>query len=411
MIRFMADTWQEAVLRPIAMAAPNTWVYSEIMAPDFRFVLALVLAAVSLILALRSRLDPVASAGQRPTLALLLLVFVSFFPWMGTTGNGRYFMPYLLLIGPLCIGLVNILSITRSMKASLALLLLGVQGFAFFQNNPWRANDSWQSIAWKDYPYFSMEIDEKVLDKDSVYISVGNNSFSLVAPLFPASSQWVNLSIFSGADVNKSIPIYEPVRRRLLTAKSLKLFQRSAPREMLPGTNQPNSNAIAAINSYLRPHLLALKEPTDCILLTSRTLGIHTHTLADDSRTEKDRIVKNAGFWVCSLTYPASFTEDEKFDPARLVAKNALERMESLCPRHFPPGQELVGPHPAGFTRAYASSDSALIITRDGHIYFKYARTLNPQLIAMVDDVIRPEYKFDCDKFKGRGGLPWEREI
>lgn len=410
MIRFMADTWQEAVFRPIAMAAPSTWVYSEIMAPDFRFVSALVLAVATLILALY-RSDAAVSAGQRPTFALLFLVFISFIPWMSTTGNGRYFMPYLLLIGPLCIGLVNILSITRNMKASLVLLILGIQGFAFFQNNPWIAADSWQSVAWKDSPYFLVETEEKALDKDSLYISVGNNSFSLVAPLFSPSSQWVNLSIFSGIDVKKNVPIYEPVRRRLLTARSLKLFQRSAPREMLAGTNQPNSNAIAAINAYLRPHLLALKEPTDCILLPSKTLGNHTHTLADDSRTEKERFVNNAGFWICSLTYPITFNEDESADPARIVAKNALERMESLCPRNFPPGQQLVGPHPAGFTRAYPSSDSALIITRDGHIYFKYSRALNPQLIAMVDDIQLPEYKFDCNKFKGRGGLPWDREI
>ena len=34
MIRFLADTWRDAILRPVAMAAPNSSVYIEIAAPD-----------------------------------------------------------------------------------------------------------------------------------------------------------------------------------------------------------------------------------------------------------------------------------------------------------------------------------------------------------------------------------------
>ncbi|MBK9198131.1 hypothetical protein [Candidatus Skiveiella danica] len=49
MIRFLADTWRDALLRPVAMAAPNSSVYIEIAAPDFRFVLALGLGVLALI--------------------------------------------------------------------------------------------------------------------------------------------------------------------------------------------------------------------------------------------------------------------------------------------------------------------------------------------------------------------------
>lgn len=410
MIRLMADTWQEAVLRPLAMAAPNGWVYSEIMAPDFRFVLAIALSVAALFsaLILRRAQEPV---GRRPVIALLSLTFLSFVPWMATTGNGRYFMTYLLLIGPLCLGLVSILSTTRSMKASLALLLVGLQGFALYQNNPWRPFDSWQSIPWKEAPYFSIDVDPSILVQDATYVSIANMSLSLVAPQFPASSHWVNLSIFSGADVSKGAAIYEPVRKLLQSSRTLKLFQRSAPREMEPGTNQPNHKAIAAINSYLQPHRLALKEPTDCLLLTSKSLVFTTFISTDESDLEKERIKSRAGFWICSLEYPVKQILSEEANPADSIARRVFERMESLCPRFFAPGQELVGNHPAGQTRAYASSDSSLVVTRDGQVYFQYARTLNPQKIGQVDEILQPGYKLDCTKFKGRAGLPWEREI
>ncbi|MBK6928755.1 MAG: hypothetical protein IPH15_14970 [Comamonadaceae bacterium] len=96
MIRFLADTWRDAILRPMAMAAPNSSVYIEIAAPDFRFALALGLGFLALISTRKASRAP----GWLPTLALFALVFLSFIPWMRTTGNGRYFMPYLILIGP-----------------------------------------------------------------------------------------------------------------------------------------------------------------------------------------------------------------------------------------------------------------------------------------------------------------------
>ena len=87
MIRLMADTWLDALLRPVAMAAPNGWIYTEIMAPDFRFVFALGLALAALVAVARGKGKP---AARRPVFVLLALTFVSFVPWMATTGNGSY---------------------------------------------------------------------------------------------------------------------------------------------------------------------------------------------------------------------------------------------------------------------------------------------------------------------------------
>ena len=52
-MRFQPDTWLEALLRPVAMAAADANVYVEIMAPDFRFVFVLALLA-GLLPAMRS---------------------------------------------------------------------------------------------------------------------------------------------------------------------------------------------------------------------------------------------------------------------------------------------------------------------------------------------------------------------
>ena len=408
MIRFMADTWVEVLLRPLVMAAPNGWAYVEAMAPDFRFVLALALALVALATIIARKNENVR---WKPAFLLLGLIFVSFVPWMATTGNGRYFMPYLILIGPLCIGLIRIFPTTRIMTAAVAFLVVGLQGFALYQNNPWKPIDLWEWVSWNDAPYFSIDIDPLALDPFATYISVSNQSLSLVAPQFPASSHWVNLSVFTGDDVSKKSTAYEPVRKILETSSSLKLFQRSAPRQMVVGTDQPNQNAISAINAYLQPHRLAIKEPTDCQLLRSKSLISNTLIGTDENEVQRSQIQSQVGFWICSLKYPVTLAPIANITLAELKARQVFEKMESLCPRFFPSGQKLVGSHPAGYARVYASSDSSLIVSKDDNVYFTYARALNPQKIGPVNEILKPEFVLDCNNFQGRKGLPWEREI
>src|SRR5688572_17858799 len=107
MIRFMPDTWRDAILRPIAMAAPDSGVYIEIMAPDLRFAMIGLLLLIWTMVIWRVKWRPT------PTLMLLVFVVTAFVPWLATTGNGRYFIPILLAAGPLCIALIYHLPYTK----------------------------------------------------------------------------------------------------------------------------------------------------------------------------------------------------------------------------------------------------------------------------------------------------------
>jgi hypothetical protein len=405
-IRFMADTWRDAVMRPLAMAAPNSWVYTEIFAPDFRFVFALGLAVAALI-AMSIYKRP--NADRWPVLILLGLTFLSFVPWMATSGNGRYFMPYLVLVGPLCIGLVNILSCTKGMKASIVLLVLGMQGFALFQNNPWKPFNSWGGTPWLDAPYFSIDVDPKAIDPNTTYITVTKLSMSLLAPQFPAASRWVNLSVFEGSDVSKPSRIYDPVVKILGVSTSLKLFQRSKPQWMQVGTDQPNQIALNAFNKDLQPHRLAIKVPTDCKLLASKSQGFSVLQVTSDNADEASR--HTPGFWICALEYPVATALKAQLTEGSMKAAQVFEKMESLCPRFFPPGQTMVDTHPSGYSRAYPGSDTSLILKQDGDLYVKNELALDPEKIGQADEVLNKRQSMDCTKFRGRSGLPWEREI
>ena len=126
---------------------------------------------------------------------------------------------------------------------------------------------------------------------------------------------------------------------------------------------------------------------------------------------EKARIIDQSGFWICPIEYSQTKKASTSLSNEEFNAKVLFETMERICPRFFAPGQKHVSPHSPGFYRRYGSSDSFLIATKDGRLYFKYDRALNPQLIGKAEDVLSPGFNYDCTKFKGRAGLPWEREI
>ncbi len=148
MIRFLPDSWRDAVLRPFAMAAPDGGVYVEIMAPDFRFAFILLLIPVLTLLVV---LRPWRNPSFKPVAILLTATAMAFVPWMLTTGNGRYFIPFLLVAGPLCLGLVYLLPTTRAFRLAIATCLVAIQATAIYETNPFRL---WDWARWQDAPYF-----------------------------------------------------------------------------------------------------------------------------------------------------------------------------------------------------------------------------------------------------------------
>ncbi|MGE4240228.1 hypothetical protein [Ramlibacter sp.] len=407
MIRFIPDTLREWLLRPIAMAAPDGWVYTEICAPDFRFAILLLLLAA--VLAFRIRRDGVRLG--RPLLAAIFLCAISFVPWLATTGNGRYFMPYLLLVGPLCIALAVRLPVTAAMRSFVVVMVVAAQGFALAQNSPWKPFDSWEWIPWREAPYFSIDTAPVANDKDVTYVGISLMTLSLIAPQFPPEVRWVNLSTFDGADVGKGrIRHYERMNE-LLDGGRLRLLHRTQPRAIEEEVMQPNVRAVTEIDAALAPHRLALRKPTDCVLLRSRSLSKLTMTMEGDSPQRKAQLEDRAGFWACTLVRVPDAPVPREPTPAELHAKAVFEKVETLCPRFFPAGQETVRTTGTVHVRIYHASDSILMLASDDELYIKYERALNPQRLALGKEVLQPGFRLDCNAFRGRSGLPWERAI
>ena len=393
-IRFLPDTWRDAIWRPISMAAPDAGVYVEIMAPDIRFTAIIALALVWIILAFRTK--------WRFSAVIVLSVFVltAFVVWLATTGNGRYFIPILLAAGPLCIGLIYHLPTSRSFRAIIAICIVGAQAFVVHENNPWHW---WGYAAWNEAPFFEVALDEKALSESSTYVTVLSNSYSLLAPRFPQDSHWVNIS--GVLDAGKSTE-GRRIQALLAASKSLMLLTLAKP-DSTTVDGRPSAELKSAISGVLANQQLALREPDGCRLLPSKGL---TNRDPKNSVLVDPSILAQYGFWICPLRYPATLPAKVRFEN-NLKVDNVFAAIEKTCPRFFRPGEAPSARVGDGFIRHYPSADMKLYVLDDGSVIYKYWRAMNPVLIGTIGDVLADGFTMDCNTIRGRSGLPWERQL
>lgn len=392
MIRFMPDTWRDALLRPIAMAAPDAGVYVEISAPDLRFAVIIVLGLFAIVASRRSKWT------LTPLSALLLWLAAAFAAWLATSGNGRYFIPGLLLAGPACIGLVTLLRGTASLRLLVAVGVVALQGWVIFLNDPWR---SWSLGVWDSRPFFDVQIDEQARLQPATYITIANISYSLIAPRFHAGSKWVNISSLPDA----AHPSADGQRLRLLLARSadLKVLVPTRPDHMT-ADGLPTGELQRVINDILVGQRLVLAAPLKCRVLPSPGLA----GTAVNRETADTELVAKFGFWICDLRYPVA-------EPARRQgsdpAVNAIfELIENQCPRFYQPGQKSAVRIDRGWMRVYPQADIRLYVMDDGTVHYKYWRALNPAQVGTIGE-LKAGVQVGCKAIRGRSGLPWEREI
>jgi hypothetical protein len=390
MIRFIPDSWWEALLRFFAMAAPDGNVYVEIPAPDLRFA-AIVLLALAVALCWGRVV-----ANRRPAVALLAFVLAATVPWLLTSGNGRYWIPVLLAAGPLAVGLAYLLPLTKAFKLFLAAGLLAAQTFVVLQVSPW---DSWTWVAWSKAPYFQVETPPVDGSEETTYVTLSSISYSLIAPQFPASSRWINLTSVGGTVRDRTW-----AQEFLAAARGpLKLIAPSIPGQV-GADGEPRADVKKALDVLLASQRLALAPQGRCQLLRSRGLS-----LEGPARNASDAGSRDIGFWLCPLRYPAE-PAPEKTLPLDPRAEAGFARIEQSCPRFFAPGSSTVRIN-GGALRHYPGSDMKAYVLDDGNVMYKFWRALNPVLVGRLDDVLSGKAAIDCDHIRGRAGLPWEREI
>jgi hypothetical protein len=391
-IRFLPDSWRDALLRPLAMAASDAGVYVEIMAPDWRFAAALLLGCFVLITLRRRELT------VSPVAVLGLWLVVAFTIWLLTSGNGRYFMPALLLIGPLCVALAARMPASREFRLLMATGLVGLQGWVVYTASPWSL---WGLGTWDKAPFFQVDVDEQARTTPATYVTITNISYSLIAPQFHPQSRWVNIS--SLPDASRPSADGRRLATLLRQSAAIKMIVPSRPDHMQPdGT--PTSGLRAVMNDILAGQRLRLADPLRCRLLPSRGLA----SVGAKVDALQPELLAKMGFWVCDLQFPAPALE--KREQGGADVNSVFDLVERQCPRFYQSGQTSAARVDGGWVRMYPQADIRLYVMDDGKVFYKYWRAMNPVLLGQAAD-IRTGAQVECESVRGRTGLPWEREI
>ncbi|MCG2594750.1 hypothetical protein LZ009_18375 [Ramlibacter sp. XY19] len=395
MIRFLPDDWRETLLRPIAMAAPDAGVYIEVMAPDLRFVF--ILALLVLLGAFAPLRRGWGQPQRRPAFVLLAALAALFVPWMATSANGRYFITGLLVAGPVCIALVWLLPITRAARLAAAILLVALQGFAVQQASPW---GTWGLAQWTEPPYFQVELPPDLRQQPATYVTMANISYSLIAPQFPAQSRWMSIA---------NTPVERGVDEFLARAQADRLFLivPVVPSSMA-ADGLPNEDVARIMNDRLKAYGLSFGGPAACRFLRSE--GIARMALRRESQADP-ALARRLGFWACHLAYSKPTPVPDAADAVASRHDAVFSRVESSCPRFFPPGQHNSLVLPDGEVRTYLDGEMKLYVFDAGDVMYKYYRAFNPVKIGSVADVAAGKAVIDCAHIRGRSGLPWERAI
>lgn len=389
MSRFAPDSWQEAALRPLALASPEAGVYVEFFAPDFRFVFIIVLLLACLVL--RRRVP----AGLKPVLALSMFVGLGFAAWMATSGNGRYFVPVLLLAGPLAVGFAHWLPVTRSLRVSAAAAMVLWQVFLLFQMSPWGV---WNYVNWRSSPAFQVEVPPEWKREPATYVTLSMLSYAIIAPQFHPASRWINIVDVVGGGVPP----------RLVRQAEAYLAQGGPLRVIFPAVEpvprgMPLGPGLAdAIDRLLARQNLSLDDKAACRLLPAPSLPRGVFDRADAPTPGE------MGFWACPLARTARLPHSAPRG-APAGADLVFRRLEQRCPSAFPPGPTSLVIS-AGVMRHYTGNDTRLYVFNDGDVMYKYHRSVNPERIGSVADVLRADFSMDCGQVRRRSALPWLRE-
>lgn len=185
--RFLPINLFEYVARPFRMALPDTWVYTETISPDFRFALLIIITiALNAFPVVRSRFFGLlkVNAGIR---YLLTFLIVDYFLWLSTSGNGRYAIPFLLLLGPAIVGVFSCFAISVR-RVGLATLLVA-QSVALVV----ACQSRWTAAPWGEH-WYDVELSAELEMHPYLYLSLGMNSLSFLASHVDSRSSFVSVN-------------------------------------------------------------------------------------------------------------------------------------------------------------------------------------------------------------------------
>jgi hypothetical protein len=337
--RFVPNSVTDALARPFAMTGTDNMIAEELAAPDIRYALLLLVFLISVVAWIwrsraRTSIPPATPASASATRALTALgcgFTFAWIVWLIYSGNSRYFLPMACVATVLAVALLFRLLVNHTLgRNGILLALLVAQGTALALGTEFR----WNQAPW-DGRWFDVEIPEKLASQPNLYLSIGMQSNSYIAPFLPKGSGLVNFAggYPLGPDGANAARVRAMIARsrphlRVLVAGD-RIFEDSALR--LPRQSD--------VDDALRTFALRV-DMSDCETITVRGMRPTVWQPLESSvpappipRSSKLRLTS----YLASCHLVADTVDESREVAARRAIDVVFDRLEDACPALFQP--------------------------------------------------------------------------
>jgi hypothetical protein len=399
--RFIPESLTKALLRPFAMVDPVPMVQEELTAPDLRYALLVVLIGVLLLRWLWRRLahSSTPSARAEPAVAARILaalgcgLAVDWVLWLSASANGRYFLPMASVSAVVIVALLFRLCGARSkMRNYILAATFGIQIIQLC----FGANYRWISVPW-DRQWLAIEVPEKLATEPNLYLTVGVQSNSFIAPFLARGSGLVNFSGgyalgpegASGARIDALIRRYAP-RLRVLWSRTQTQDDEWHEHGRLPADD-------ALVRFGLRV------DTSDCATITVHGLPPEAETTIIRSSAPVRPINRQRGD--TSYLTSCHVVPDDTDRSALITRERAVDivfdRLEDACPALFQPRRLRTEHTREVWRRLYVNTDLVALVS---HGSVKFLNPVRGQTVylGLESDWAKAPPRLACGRRDGR---------
>ena len=341
--RFIPDSLADALRRPFVIAAPVTMTDDEFAVPDLRYAILLVLAVGVLLRWVwrrctgrnRSAASPYNNPVGRAFAALGCGFLLDWVLWLAASGSGRYFIAMACIAAVLGVGLIFRLFAARpKVGAYLFAALLAAQVFELCAGATYRAY-----VPWDGGPPFEFSIPKKLTTQPYLYLTLGEESISFLAPFMAPGSGFTDLEGDyvlgpigpSGAHLKSLIGRYAPHVRILVLDSRLRGHGVGVPDAAHVEDTLAHFGLRAVSNDCLAITIKDVRQPF--IRVSPSSLPIHLPQLAGEKikvPVSPDTYLMTCGVVPDGGPHTALFSGEQR-------ANLAFDRLEDACPQLFLP--------------------------------------------------------------------------
>jgi hypothetical protein len=352
--RFIPDSFAEALWRPFAMVDPVNMVHEELRAPDPRYAVLVVLVSALFLRwlwrCLRQPQNP-STGGESPVTVRTLAALgcglaADWFIWLSGSGNSRYFLPMASVASVVVIALLFRLFAARpKIRNYILIAVFATQIVQLWMGTEFR----WNAAPW-DAAWFDVTVPDKLANEPSLYLTMGTQSNSFIAPFLARGAGLVNVSGgytlgsdgANGARIKALINRYTPHLRVLLRGAQLY------------GDDERRDPRRSQVDDSLARFGLRV-DMTDCATITVRGLPPELEITLESS-VPVPPAPRDTTYLVSCHVVPDNSDRSAQVARQHLVDL-VLDRLEDACPNLFQPRRPGTEHGGRAWVRRYMNTD------------------------------------------------------